>query len=225
MKTIHRLFNTLAAVAIVVSGASLSQASSSIADQPGGAFSTNGLNGWSERSFEGNTRYELVDEGGVAVLKGHTRSKASVLYREEVVDLSKTPVISWSWKIDQTYSGIDEKSRAGDDFPARLYVVVKTGFLPWDTLAINYVWSSSVPVGETWANPFTGKAKMVAVQSGDADVGKWSLHSRNIVDDFKTLFDLDADELDGYAVMVDGDNSKQEGTAWFGEINFSSAMP
>ncbi|MDC0434365.1 DUF3047 domain-containing protein [bacterium] len=224
MISTHRTF-IIAATVISATGVTSGHASSAISDQPAGAFSTQALDGWAERSFKGNTEYELIDEGGIPVLRAHTKGQASVLYREEDIDLSKTPIINWSWKIDRTYENIDEKTKAGDDFPARLYVVVKTGFLPWETVAIDYVWSSDIPVGETWANPFTEKAITVAVQSGDTDVGKWSVHSRNVVEDFKTLFDLDTDEINGYAVMVDGDNSSQDGTAWFGEISFSPIAP
>jgi len=184
-------------------------------------FDTGLLEGWSERSFDGNTQYELVSEQGVNVLKGHTRQQASILYKEETVDLLDTPIVNWSWKIDRTYPDIEEQTRDGDDFPARLYVVAQVGFLPWETLAINYVWASEVPLGEAWTSPFTDKAKMVAIQSGDTYVGDWTSHSRNVAEDFKNFFDKDIKEIDGFAVMVDGDNAQKEAVAWFGQINFT----
>ncbi|MFK8082439.1 MAG: DUF3047 domain-containing protein [Granulosicoccus sp.] len=201
------------------------QAAPPVSVQPISNFTDANLDNWSERSFEGNTRYELVEENGFRLLKAHTESQASILYREQTIDLNKTPIITWDWKIDRTFQNIDEKARGGDDFPARLYVAAKTGFLPWQTVAINYVWASQVPVGETWPNPFSAKAKMVAVQSGDTHSGKWTRHTRDVAADFKTLFNLDIQEINGYAVMVDGDNAQKEATAWFGEITFSAAAP
>ncbi len=191
-------------------------------DKPTGAFTPDALDDWSERSFAGNTRYELVEDAGIKVLRGHTQGKASILYREQTIDLQTKPIIEWSWKIDNTYKNIDERSRDGDDFPARLYVVAQTGFLPWETVAINYVWASETDIGEDWVNPYTEKAHMVAVQSGDEQSGSWVLQSRNVAEDFKTYFDTDITELSGYAVMVDGDNTGQEATAWFGQISFSA---
>lgn len=188
---------------------------------PAGPFARHSLEDWTERSFDGNTQYELVDERGVRVLKGHTEGQASILFHKSEIDLRSNPIMHWSWKVDRTYLDIDEKSRDGDDFPARLYVVAKTGFLPWETVAINYVWASTIPVGESWINPFTQKAIMVAVQSGDSHVGTWVSHSRDVAADFKQLFNIDIDKLTGYAVMVDGDNANKEATAWFGEIKFS----
>ena len=225
MISMHSISIILAATVVSAIGISSSHASAVISNQPSGAFSTNALDGWAENSFAGNTDYELVDDGEISVLRGHTQGEASVLYREADIDLTKTPIINWSWKIDHIYNDINEHTKEGDDFPARLYVVVKTGFLPWETLAINYVWASHTPVGVSWYNPFTDKAIMVAVQSGDENAGKWSVHSRNVIEDFKTLFDLDTTEINGYAVMVDGDNSSKDGTAWFGEIDFTPIVP
>lgn len=189
---------------------------------PGGDFASDNLKGWKERSFEGNTTYQLVEDNGVNVLRGQTRGQASILYRETKVDLTSTPVVEWSWKVDSTYPDINERSRDGDDFPARLYVVAKTGPLPWQTVAINYVWSSQSPLGEAWPNPFTDKAQMVVVQSGEEQVGNWVQQKRNVAEDFKQYFDMDISKLSGYAVMVDGDNADRDGTAWFGQIRFSA---
>ncbi len=191
-------------------------------DSPNGNFADDSLKAWKERSFAGNTDYELVEEQGKRVLKGHTIGMASILYTEQNVDLKNTPLVEWSWKVDRTYEGIDERSRQGDDFPARLYVVAKTGFLPWETLAINYVWSGDAPLGDSWANPFTSKAQMVVVQTGDQHVGTWVTQQRNVAEDFKTYFDTDITDLSGFAVMVDGDNANKEAIAWFGQIRFSA---
>ena len=196
-------------------------AADSVSDTPFGAFSDGSITGWKTRSFEGNSEYELVEDQGVPVLKGHANKQASVFYTEQDIFMDKTPVINWSWKIDDIYRNIDEQTRAGDDFPARLYVVVKTGMLPWETLAINYVWAAQVPVGEAWVNPFTDKAYMVSVNSGEDDVGKWVSHSRNVYKDFQTYFNVDVENLSGYAVMVDGDNAGKDGTGWFGNISFT----
>ncbi|MFK7995497.1 MAG: DUF3047 domain-containing protein [Granulosicoccus sp.] len=212
---------TLITTALCCMAPQLAQATTATSDRPLSEFADTNLDRWSERSFSGNTHYELIEDEGVRVLKAHTQKQASILYREESIDLRKRPVINWSWKIDHTYVNIDEQTRNGDDFPARLYVVAQVGFLPWETVSINYVWASEIPVGEIWSNPFSEKAKMVAIQSGDKFAGKWTSHSRNVVQDFKAFFNHDIEQLSGYAVMVDGDNAQMEATAWFGEIGFS----
>jgi len=100
------------------------------------------------------------------------------------------------------YEGIDELTKAGDDFPARLYVTARTGFLPWEVIAINYVWSSNQTIGTGWMSPYTKKSFMVAVQTGSAQTGEWTAQRRNIVEDFKTFFNTDITELVGYALQT-----------------------
>ena len=175
------------------------------------------LREWKERSFKGNTDYVRDGTG----IRGETQGAASVLYREEAVDLSQTPILKWRWKISNTYgTEHDEKSKSGDDYPARLYVVFKTGFLPWQTLALNYVWSSNQPIGSSWKNAYTDKAMMIVVDSGDENAELWQRHERDVVEDFRTFYAVDVDELDGYAIMVDGDNTGKSATAWFDDIEF-----
>lgn len=218
-----KFYGAIPAALLLMLGAHQAQSMTEAGELPLSEFAHENLDRWKERSFEGNTRYELVEENGIRVLKGHTQEQASILYLEKSVNLVETPIVNWSWKVDRTYTNIDEKMRGGDDFPARLYVVAKVGFLPWETVAINYVWASEAAVGEVWNNPFTKKAKMVAIQSGNTYVNKWTQHSRNVAEDFKVLFDKNIRKINGYAVMVDGDNAKKEATAWFGDITFTAS--
>jgi len=218
--TLTGLATTLLCSAMIFAGPAWATSQSS--ENPIAPFKDSTLGDWEERSFSGNSRYEIVDLDGTRVLKASTEGAASILYKEKTIDLSKTPVISWSWKIDGVYDDINEQTREGDDYPARLYVVVQTGFLPWESLAINYVWSSNQELGASWSNPYTDKAKMIAVQAGNANAGQWITQSRNIANDFKEQFGKDIDEIDGYAVMIDGDNADKTGTAWFADISFKA---
>jgi hypothetical protein len=188
-----------------------------------GAFSNGSLADWKEKSFKKHTFYELRkdEERNSLVLQAQTQGAASGLVRDIRIDLTRTPILNWSWKIDKPYSGIDEKTKGGDDYPVRVYVVVSKGLLGLSTRAINYVWAGRTPVGDNWPNPFTGQARMLAVDSGMAQSGKWVTHRRNVREDLRAAFDEDFTEAHAVAVMTDGDNSGQEARAWYGDIFFS----
>ncbi len=187
-----------------------------------GGFPNGSLDGWKERAFAGNSTYQLVSTSEGSVLKGSADGTASVLYKEETVNVGETPWLDWSWLVQNTLAPINEQTKQGDDFPARLYVVVRTGLLPWNTVAINYVWSSTSEEGSHWLSPYTEKSVMVAVNSGTEGLNEWQYERRNVVEDFKTFFNMDIDKIDGYAVMVDADNSKKSATTYFGNIEFSA---
>jgi hypothetical protein len=186
-----------------------------------GKFSEGDLTGWEEKSFEGNSEYSFVEADSGKVLRASTNGKASGLFKEVSVDLTKTPWINWSWKIENTFKNNNERSKEGDDYAARIYVVVSGGFFFWDTKALNYVWASHEPKESVWPNAYTNNARLLAVQSGDSLARKWLKEKRNVREDIKLMFGEDVTRIDVIAVMVDGDNTGQSATSYFGDIYFS----
>ncbi|MET0963736.1 MAG: DUF3047 domain-containing protein, partial [Noviherbaspirillum sp.] len=190
---------------------------------PVGAFSAGDLAGWEDKSFKGHTVYALAPgPSGATVLQASTEGMASGRFRKIRVDLARTPVLNWSWKIEAPYRDIDEGSKGGDDFPVRVYVVVERGLLGLRTRAMNYVWASARPVGARWANPFTSQAMMLAVDSGAAKAGAWVSHKRNVREDLRAAFGEDVIEIHAVALMTDGDNGGRSARAWYGDIFFTS---
>ncbi len=191
---------------------------------PIGQFSTGSLSGWEEKEFEGKTQYVLVNDDvlGKTVLKAESNHGASGLFREIKIDLNKTPYLNWSWKTSSAFKGINENEKAGDDFVARIYVVVDGGFFFWKTIALNYVWSSSHQKGDKWDNPFTSNATMFAVESGKENLNTWQHYKRNIREDLKRLTGKDEQYIDAIAIMTDTDNTGLSATTYFGDIFFSS---
>ena len=187
-----------------------------------GRFSSSDLSGWEEKSFVGNTQYSLSQDEGKTVLKAQTAGTASGMFHEIDIDLNETPYLNWSWKIDKVYQGNDEHSKDGDDYPARIYVVVSGGLFFWKTRAINYVWSSNQDVGTSWENAYTSNARMLAVRAGANEAEQWHTEKRNIQADLKQLFGEDITEINAIAIMSDSDNAKQSTTAFYGDILFTS---
>lgn len=182
---------------------------------------------WKQRVFKGQSDYRSVVLDQRSALQATTRESASLLFRQQTVDLKTTPILSWTWKITNIFAANTaennaEQTKAGDDFPARIYVVFRNGPLPGDAMAINYVWASAAPVGAYWPNPFQQSAIMMVVESGGQRAGSWITHTRNVAKDFKTLFGKDITTLHGYAVMVDGDNTGNTTTSWFDNLSFSA---
>ena len=184
-------------------------------------FSNSGLSQWQHKSFEGTTRYEAVTVDGQQVIRADSNAAASGLYREIDIDLSATPWLQWRWKVDDVLEGVDETTKSGDDYPARVYVVFSGGLAFWRTRTVVYVWSSNQPAGSTWHNAFTDNARVIAVQSGRDEAGKWIRESRNVREDYRMLFGEDVTSADAVAIMTDTDNSGQQATAWYGNIRFT----
>lgn len=179
------------------------------------------ISDWKQERFSGETQYDVVTIDGRPYIKAVSKASASGLVREMDIDLTEAPYMNWSWKIENILSDVDEKKKSGDDYPARVYVVISGGFFFWKTRAISYTWTSKEPKGSVWPNAFTDNATMVAMQSGDELLGQWVTEKRNVLEDIKNLLGIDATEINAVAIMTDTDNSKQSATAYYGNILFT----
>lgn len=188
-----------------------------------GEFSQDHYKNWQSKLFKGETRYQLVKLDNSIVLKAESHQSASGLVKEQRVDLKKTPYLNWQWRIENRLGGINEQLKSGDDYPARIYVVVDGGWAFWKTKAINYVWASNTEKGKIWPNAFAGEnAMMVALRSTGDETGTWYREKRNIYADLKQLFGEDIRYIDAVAIMTDTDNAQGKATAYYGDIYFSN---
>ncbi|PCJ37741.1 MAG: hypothetical protein COA75_03195 [Cellvibrionales bacterium] len=185
-------------------------------------FDSEGLTGWFEKSFSGKTRYTLIEKNNTRVLMAESKSAASALYKKVRIDLDITPYLNWDWLVTKHLGNINEQRKEGDDYPARVYVIIDGGIFFWKTRALNYVWSSNQAKGTTWPNAYSDNARMLALQSGSANRGEWVSEKRNIRDDFQQLFGEDLRYIDGIAVMTDTDNSQGQALTYYRHLFFSS---
>jgi hypothetical protein len=184
-------------------------------------FSQMGLSGWDVKSFDGKTDYELVGEVGSEYLRASADASASALFKKIKINLNDTPYLNWSWRVDQALMPINELTKQGDDYAARIYVIVKRGLSPWKTNALNYVWSSNAMPLDSWPNAYTDKAIMIPLRD-QLDDNVWVFEKVNIKDDFKKYFGIDVEKVDAVAIMTDTDNSRSQAVASYGDIFFSA---
>ena len=179
---------------------------------------------WEKKVFTGETVYAPVVDEGRPALKAESRSSASAMIRRISLDPKTYPRLSWSWKIVRTIGKGDERTKAGDDYAARVYVVFPSALF-WRTRAVNYIWANRLPRGAFLPNAYTGNAVMVAVESGDGNAGKWVDEERNLVEDYRRAFGEDPSDIGAVAIMTDTDNTGEQAVAWYGAIRFLPPGP
>ena len=189
-----------------------------------GEFSKASLAGWEQKAFKGETTYAFVYDPAkrTTVLQAVSSAAASGRFRKLVVDLTRTPFLNWSWKVSDPLAGIDENTKGGDDFSARIYVVVERGIMGMNSLSVNYVWASQHPAGSTWPSPFSKRVRLVAMDSGPVGLNTWVSHKRNVRNDLKDIFGEDITSIDAIALMTDTDNSGGHARAYYGDIWFTA---
>ena len=174
------------------------------------------------RGADNKTVYSVGSNENGNFLKAVADNAASGLGKEIKIDLNKTPFINITWKIEKDLKGINENSKKGHDFAARVFAVKKTGATPLSNRAINYVFSSNSAVGQSWPSPYTKKSIDNVLATTKDNLNVWVTVKANVKEDFKKFHNLDVNELDGLAIMADTDNSKMKSISYFQNIYFSA---
>lgn len=186
-----------------------------------GDFEEDWLDQWMERRLNARrTRYEVVQEDGGTVLRARSERSASALLHELNIPLAEAGRISWRWKVTRAVpNNIRERTKAGDDYAARVFVIFGEDPLGPQTEAICYVWAANEPVGSVYENPYVPGVATVVVEAGNERAGEWLAEGRDFVEDFRKIFGREPKMVSAVAVMVDTDNTGTRTTAWFDGIS------
>ncbi len=168
------------------------------------------------------TEYQIGSNANGNFLRAEAEGQASGLGKEIKINLDKTPFINITWKVENNLNGINERSKKGHDFAARVFVVKKTGITALSNRAINYVFSSNEDIGETWRSPYTKNSIDYVLSTTKINDNEWITVKSNVKNDFKNLHNLDVNEIDGVAILTDTDNSKMKAVSYYQNIYFSS---
>ncbi len=177
----------------------------------------NGIQNWQQKSFKGHTLYRIDREEGNAVLAAASQGSASGLIKEMSFDLHSYPWLSWRWKICHVLEKGDARTKQGDDYAARVYVIFPHWIKPL-TRSLNYIWANRLPVDEFLPNSFYSRAVMIAVESGNSYAGQWRLARRNILEDYRHAFGEDPPLAGAVAIMTDTDNTGESTCAWYDDL-------
>lgn len=189
-----------------------------------------------------HTRYTLVSDGSVTVLRAESDRSMSSLARRLDVDSARYPRLRWRWKVENLLVKSDMRSKAGDDFPARLYVFFDfdIGRLPFaerlkirvarmlygeeiPLAALCYVWATQHPAGASAWNAYTRRVRMIVAQSGPESLGQWVQIERNVAQDYRSAFGETPPRITGVAVATDTDNTGERALAYYGDAEFLAA--
>lgn len=185
------------------------------------------------------TRYRLREWDGIAAVEAHAVKSMALLARPVEVDLGKTPILCWRWRIEAPLKSADMTTKAGDDYAARVYLSFD---VPPDTLslgtrmalglarslrgnvvpdaAINYIWDNKHPVGTWQPNAYTDRARMLVLRTGAGEAGRWVTERRDVGADFQQTFGHAPAKLTGLALASDTDNTGEEAKAGFADFRF-----
>jgi hypothetical protein len=204
--------------------------------------------GWAPLTFRAiprPTRYTLVrdDEAGTVVRADADRSASGLIARVDAVAAPGTR-LAWRWKVDTPVLGSDLSRRDGDDFAVRLYVAFRytpqrVGALERARYEIarffygeypphaglNYVWDPKAPVGTIAPNAHERRVRMIVVESGGANLGRWLSYERDVAADYRAAFGDEPPPIAGVALMTDADDTGERALAFYGDVSLTPRRP
>lgn len=200
--------------------------------------------GWQAMELRGRppAQFAIVSEAGETVLQVTADASASALVHPVEPALSEPAQLAWRWKIGGHIEASDITRKAGDDFPARVYVTfardpaelslatrtkIRLARLLYKQdvppAALCYVWARDLPAGTMVPNVYSDTVMMVVVRSGGDTPSGWQAEQRDLQADYRAAFGTEAPPVTSVIVAADTDDTGESVRSWFGDIAFVPA--
>ena len=190
-----------------------------------------------------HTQYEVVTIDGRRAVKATAEaSYANVVHRLNA-DVTATPRLQFSWRVDRFPAQSDLAVKAGDDLAAKVCVLFdlplsQLGFfdrlkiqlgrrlfkLDLPAATVCYLWDRTLPPGTWLPNAYTDRVRMLVLRSAAAgEHGQWYDEQRDLRADFQQAFGAEArgilPPVQAVAFATDADNTGDRALAYFGDIS------
>jgi hypothetical protein len=179
--------------------------------------------GWKSQNW-GSPRYDfaiVANEGGKALhLKSANEGSTIVKDVKGKVNLKETPILEWTWKVTALPKGGNSCKKATDDQAAQVFVAWPRFPEAVRSRIIGYVWDSTAPVGTICKSEKSGTVTYVVLRSGPAELGKWLTERRNVVEDFRKVYNDDLEPPGAVSVAIDSNDTQSTSESFVGPIFF-----
>jgi DUF3047 family protein len=204
--------------------------------------------GWRALTLPGiaSPDLSLVEDEGATVLRVDSHAAAGAALHALRIAAPDGTALAWRWKIDHVVADADLARRSGDDFAARVYVffdrplselplaarivlgvqrLLHGADLP--AAALCYVWDNRHAAGTTAWSAYTGRVRMVVLESGNAQAGQWRAERRDLAADYHAAFGEGSrvPPVTGIAAGNDTDQTGASASAWFGDFRLERGRP
>ncbi len=193
--------------------------------------------GWHLKRRKGADAKWVLEDGAPAI-KLHSRGALTFLEKNVNIDIREFPFVEWRWKVENILRGIDERTREGDDHPVRIFFVFEPSrqsfwlklkrFIYLDRIHghpsggrfTEYLWSSHLKAGEIIADPGNPAQKLMVVEGGKGNLGKWLSYKRNLYEDYKRLYGEEPGRIIFIGLISDTDQTGQEALGYISDLTF-----
>jgi hypothetical protein len=198
------------------------------------------LNHWRPLHFskiDEHTLYSIDIEDENSYLRAESRASASGIVFNKEFDPFEYPRLKWRWKVNNVYEKGDARLKSGDDYPIRVYIIFKYdpdkasfgqrikygiakklyGEYPPHS-SLNYIWANRKQDSRIITNSYAAEAKMILLQAGTGNTGKWIEQEVDLISDYHEAFKEDPPVSASIAIMNDSDNTGERAISYMDYI-------
>lgn len=175
--------------------------------------------GWSLKVHQGDAQAGLVEEDGEKILHMKSVKSSFALEHDLVVNVRKYHYLVWTWKALSLPPKGDVRHRSSDDQALQLLVAFRDGRV------LSYIWDANAPEGTVvdrsipW--PFSIRIKVIVVQSGGNDLGKWITNERDIYKDYRRFFGKEPPPVERVRVQMNTQHTDSRAEGYVRDVVFS----
>ena len=149
------------------------------------------------------------------------KSTGGIIFDATAIDLKKTPIMRWRWRVLNYPPQADGRNPKTDDQPVAIYVGMADGLIRKKSVA--YRWETLTPQGyegtTTYAKVLT--VHFVTMRNHKTPVGEWVTETRNVAKDFQRVYGKIPDK---FALSIIG-NSQYTRSNTVAEIDYIEFVP
>ena len=175
--------------------------------------------GWELKEKAGSPIVEVEKEEDSYILHLISENSSFGLTKKIDVDLKEYPYINFRWKVQELPRNGDFRKKETDDQAAQIYVVF--GKFKLTAKIVGYLWENKPPKLTTGVSPAWGKTRLIVLESGPENLGKWVWEKRNIYDDYNLLFHKEPPKANLISIYINSQHTESRAESYFGEIYFS----
>jgi hypothetical protein len=173
--------------------------------------------GWYHRTFwtRGPMRMAFAVKEDVPSMRFETQSSASMLFRHVDLDVTDYPFLIWRWYIEQPIeSALDERTREGDDHPARLFLIFRTA--TGEERRMEIIWGNRLKAGDY--KYIDGFPHYVA-DGGNENIRQWRREEVDLREVYRHIWPDGAPaHLIDIAIFCDSDETHGHTVSYFAEV-------
>ncbi|WP_300652223.1 DUF3047 domain-containing protein [Pseudomonas sp.] len=178
----------------------------------------------------------LVEQQGRSVLRIQADAAAGGLLHPLDLPGDQPWRLSWQWRTEQRLDRARFATRAGDDYAARVYVLLDypLASLPFLTrqklrlaraffdpdlpaATLSYVWDNRAAPGSHARSAYTETVEMRVLRGPEAPLGQWLAERRDLRADAIAAFGSAPRRILGVVFAADSDNTGESVTSYFAD--------